>query len=440
MVVEIGKSSCDTTTDRESGLIRARTIAFYLPQFHRIPENDQWWGPGFTEWTSVKRSRPFFSGQRQPQLPGELGYYDLLDPSVHLRQQELARSHGVSAFCYYAYWFNGRRLLEKPLELVLADPTLRSQFLLCWANENWTRTWDGLDREVLVEQRHDAIADSAIVDDLAPYFADPRYLRIDGKPIFLVYRASILDDPVRTTDRLRERAVALGIGELFLAMVQTFGVWDPRPLGFDAAVEFPPHSLDSDLFRFHASITAAGVGEQVSKPGPEVSEMGAPPVFDPGEWKGAIFSYPRLMEWAMSKKTPNFLWFRGAMPSWDNTPRRMERGSAYFGDDPDIFQIWLERVLHYTYLFNHPREWLVFINSWNEWGEGAYLEPDFELGRRRLQAVEQAMANTDNLAAEVASIWEGGGPRPGDLIETARSYFNSSATLAREELCHWFRP
>jgi hypothetical protein len=398
----------------------ARTVAFYLPQFHRTRENDEWWGEGFTEWTSVRRSRPFFSGHRQPQIPGELGYYDLLDATVHHRQQELARSHGISAFCYYAYWFNGRRLLKKPVELVLRERDLSLPFLLCWANENWTRTWDGMDQEILVSQDHDAERDASIIDDLAPYLADARYVRVDEKPIFLIYRASMLNDPARTTDRLRERAAKLGIGELFLAMVQTFGAWDPRPLGFDAAVEFPPHNLESSLFRYAAA------------------EMSAPQVFDPDEWQGVIFNYPRIVEWAMSKSTPNFSWFRGVMPSWDNTPRRLERSSAFFGDEPDVFQIWLERALHYTYLFNHPREWLIFINSWNEWGEGAYLEPDFELGRRRLQAVQQATTNTQELACAVVSIWRAGGPRQGDLLETARSYFTSSATLAREELCHWF--
>jgi lipopolysaccharide biosynthesis protein len=412
--------SADQISDSERDRLGAQVVAFYLPQFHRIPENDKWWGEGFTEWSNVRRARPYFAGHRQPQLPGELGFYDLLDPQIHKRQQELAATHGISAFCYYAYWFNGRRLLERPLELVLHESELRSQFLICWANENWTRTWDGLDQEILVGQRHDPSADAAIIDDLEPMLCDPRYLKIRGKPVLLIYRSSILNDAMRTTDSLRERASALGIGDIYLGMVQSFGSWDPRPLGFDGAVEFPPHNSDSSLFRIAPT------------------EIDAPAIYDPNEWQGTIFSYPRMIEWMMSKNTPNFPWFRCVMPGWDNTARRLERASAFVGDRPELFQIWLERALHHTYLNNSPDEWLVFVNSWNEWGEGAYLEPDFELGRRKLEAIAQALENTDQLAQEVRSIWSSGKPVSGGLLETARTYMKSSAILAREELCRWY--
>ena len=207
---------------------RATVAAFYLPQFHRIAENDEWWGEGFTEWTNVRRSQPFFEHHRQPQLPGKLGYYDLLDPATHFQQQELAAKYGVGAFCYYIYWFGGRRLLEKPLDIVLQEQELPLNYFFCWANENWTRTWDGLDREMLVTQTHDKDRDARIMDDLAPHLADPRYHRVDGKPLLLIYRSSILDDPMRTTDNIRQRASALGVGEVHLAMVQSFDLWDPR--------------------------------------------------------------------------------------------------------------------------------------------------------------------------------------------------------------------
>jgi hypothetical protein len=203
-------------------------------------------------------------------------------------------------------------------------------------------------------------------------------------------------------------------------MVQSFGGWDPRPVGFDSAIEFPPHNWQSDLFR---------VADE---------ESDAPKVFDPATWEGGIYSYPRVIEWAMSKNIPEFTWFRGTMPSWDNTPRRLERASAFVHDTPQLFQTWLERALHYTYLFNEPKDWLVFVNSWNEWGEGAYLEPDFELGTARLEAVAAARRNTLPLANSVESIWRSGGPTDGDLLETSRAYFKSSAVLGREALCHWY--
>jgi hypothetical protein len=413
------ETSVDHSIASDGDVTRATVAAFYLPQFHPIPENDEWWGEGFTEWTNVRRSHPFFENHRQPQVPSSLGYYDLMDPSTHFKQQDLAAKYGVGAFCYYIYWFGGRRLLEKPLEIVLREKELPLNYFFCWANENWTKTWDGLDSEQLVTQSHDSVKDAAIIDDLAPYLADPRYQRIDGKPLLLIYRSSILDDSMRTTDNMRERADQLGLGELHLGMVQSFASWDPRPMGFDSAVEFPPHNQDSRLFRLDEGDTER------------------PAMVEEKEWKGDMYSYPRAMEWAMSKNLPDFLWFRGTIPAWDNTPRRMERSSVFVGDSPGLFQIWLERALHYTYLFNEPNHWLLFVNSWNEWGEGAYLEPDFELGLARLSALSAAIANTDALAASVGKLLASGNRRPGDLLDTARSYFHSSTILGREALSLW---
>ena len=398
---------------------RATVAAFYLPQFHRIPENDDWWGEGFTEWTNVRRSQPFFADHRQPQIPGKLGYYDLLDPSSHFQQQEMAAKYGVGAFCYYIYWFGGRRLLEGPLDIVLRERELPLNYFFCWANENWTRTWDGLESEKLVAQTHDKDRDAGIVDDLAPHLADPRYLRIDGKPLLLIYRSSILDDPMRTTDNIRRRADRLGLGELHLGMVQSFDLWDPRTMGFDSAVEFPPHNQSSDLFRL------------------EEEDSERPPMSDAEQWKGDLYSYPRLIEWAMSKPVPDFPWFRGVIPAWDNTPRRMDRASVFVGERPELFQTWVERALHYTYLFNEPSHWLLLVNSWNEWGEGAYLEPDFELGMARLSALSAAIANTDELANSVMQLLARHDRPRGDLLDVARSYFRSSAVLGREALGLW---
>ena len=417
--------SPDGADDRDSGaqplhdVPRATIAAFYLPQFHQIPENDAWWGEGFTEWSNVRRSQPFFNQHRQPHLPSAFGYYDLLDPSVHFQQQDLAAKYGVGAFCYYVYWFGGRRLLEKPLEIVLREQELPLNYFFCWANENWTRTWDGLDSELLVAQTHDKERDARIVDDLAPHLFDPRYQRIDGKPLLLVYRSSIMDDPMRTTDNIRERASQLGLGELHLGMVQSFASWDPRPLGFDSAIEFPPHNQSSRLFRL------------------DEEDRERPAITDAEEWRGDMYSYPRLIEWAMSKNIPEFLWFRGVVPAWDNTPRRMERSSVFVGETPELFQVWLERALHYTYLFNQPNHWLLFVNSWNEWGEGAYLEPDFELGTARLSALSAAIMNTDHLAASVNQLLTDGVRGQGDLLDVARSYFRSSAVLGREALGLW---
>jgi O-antigen biosynthesis protein len=384
----------------------ARVVAFYLPQFHPIPENDRWWGPGFTDWTNVRRARPWFDGHDQPRIPTSLGYYDLRDPDVHQAQAALARGNGVAAFCYYAYWFAGRRLLEQPLDLVGANPDLAMPYAICWANEPWSRRWDGSEHEILMPQRHSPQGDAAFIDDIGMHLADPRYLRIDGRPLLLIYRAGLLDDPLRTTDGLRERAVQLGLGDLYLAMVQSFGHWDPIGYGFDAAVEFPPHGS-----RAPRSTRLPGAAA------------------DDG-FRGTFTDYESVMVDAVSRPLPAHPWFRGVMPRWDDTPRRGPHATVYTGSTPALFRQWLEEALRFTYLFHRPAERLVFINAWNEWGEGAYLEPDASNGSAYLQAVEEALRSTRGYALETAQILQTGAQGNG-LLEAARRAWRARALSER---------
>ena len=183
-----------------------RPIAFYLPQFHPTPENDEWWGKGFTEWTNVTKARPLFPGHYQPQLPADMGFYDLRLPEAREAQAALAREYGIHGFCYYHYWFNGRRILERPFNEVLASGKPDFPFCLCWANENWTRVWDGGEKNVLLEQKYSHEDDLAHIESLIPAFRDERYIRIDGKPLFLVYRTGLLPNPARTAEIWREAA------------------------------------------------------------------------------------------------------------------------------------------------------------------------------------------------------------------------------------------
>lgn len=382
----------------------ARILAFYLPQFHPIPENDAWWGPGFTEWTNVRRARPWFEGHDQPREPSLLGYYDLRDPAVHFAQAELARRYGIGGFCYYAYWFGGRRLLEQPLAIVRSHADLGLPYAICWANEPWSRRWDGSEDQVLMAQRHAPDTDAQFIDDHAEHLADSRYVRIDGRPLLLIYRAALLSDPRRTTDSLRDRADRLGLGNLYLAMVQSFGQTDPRPVGFDAAVEFPPHGYER----------TGWLGPSVSRPRPFEG-------FD-----GDIRDYEAVADAAMSRDTTPYPWFRGVMPDWDNTPRRGAAAVVYARSSPDRFRVWLESALRFTYLFRPVPERLLFVNAWNEWGEGAYLEPDVSHGRRYLEAISNALASSQPIAVDTARQMERG-PQGARELEAARAAWRASA-------------
>lgn len=346
-----------------------RLIAFYLPQFHPIPENDAWWGEGFTEWTHVVRARPSWDGHDQPREPGPLGYYDLRDPAVARAQIRLARAHGIHGFCYHTYWFGGRRLLEGPLERVLADPSLDLPFCVCWANENWTRRWDGLEKEVLIAQKHSSRDDLAFLEAMAPLLRDPRYIRVRGRPLLVVYRPELLPRPRATAERWRRHARKLGIEEPYLVNAHSVpGLVDPRPIGFDASVEFPPHQ--NPLRDVSAEVRA----------------------LDPG-FKGHIFDYRACVregEARLSRSWPYPL-FPAVMPRWDNTPRRRQAGTAFVHADPDAYQRWLTAACRRAARRADPEERLVFINAWNEWGEGAYLEPDARWGTAYLEATRKAL-------------------------------------------------
>lgn len=228
-----------STSDSDCETHGVQLIAIHLPQFHPVPENNRWWEPGFTEWTNVTKARPVFPGHYQPQLPGDLGYYDLRLPEARQAQAEMAKKYGISAFCYYHYWFNGKRILERPVDDIVKSGEPDFPFCLCWANENWTRTWDGRDREVLLEQTYSSDDDRNHIRSLIPTLSDPRYLRIEGKLALFIYRADLLPDAASTASIWREEVRNAGLGELFLGAFVTRQV-DLATWGFDVAVEFVP--------------------------------------------------------------------------------------------------------------------------------------------------------------------------------------------------------
>ena len=371
----------NATSDRGTGDLR--TIAFYLPQFHPITENDAWWGAGFTEWRNVVQARSLFPGHYQPHLPADLGFYDLRVPETREAQAEMARANGVSGFCYYHYWFNGRRLLERPFDEVLRSGRPDFPFCLCWANENWTRRWDGMEKEVLLGQQHSPEDDHAHVESLLSAFADPRYIKIDGRPLFLVYRTHLLPDPERTARIWRERVRAAGLPDLYLARVEGHGPEvDPRTIGFDATVEFAPDWKFLPrrwYWRDEWNLTVRA-SHFLQKAG----------LMSTAYRDHLVYSYPELARRMQTRPKVAYTRFRCATPGWDNSARRRLGAQIFRDSTPEHYEVWLRALVQETLTDRQGDERIVFINAWNEWAEGNHLEPDRRWGNQYLQATARA--------------------------------------------------
>lgn len=349
-----------------------KTIAFYLPQFHPIPENDKWWGKGFTEWTNVTRAYPLFSGHNQPRLPADLGFYDLRLAEVRNEQTKLARQYGLYGFCYHYYWFAGKKLLDLPLTRMLETKEPDFPFCICYANENWTRRWDGQEDDILMKQEHGTESDRAFIHDVIKIFKDERYIKIKNRPVMLVYRTALFPDMLSTTRIWREEAKKAGFDDLYLCKCQTFGDFeDPSKSGFDACVEFPPHGLNI---------------------GPKTEYENAARASSP-HFNGRIFDYEEAALQLMTRQWPEYKLFKTVMLGWDNSARKGLNAHIFHNFSVEVYERWLSKVMKRTVAQHPVEERFVFVNAWNEWAEGTYLEPDQRFGHEYLAATGRAIAS-----------------------------------------------
>jgi lipopolysaccharide biosynthesis protein len=369
-----GFRSPDYATDRSQGvdgsLCDVKLIAYYLPQFHPFAENDEWWGKGFTEWTNVTKAVPRFVGHYQPKLPSDLGFYDLRNVETMRDQAEMAKKFGISGFCFHFYWFGGKRLMETPILNFLATKDIDFNYSLCWANENWSRRWDGAEHELLIGQKHSPEDDLAFLKYVSKYFADPRYIKIDGKPVLTIYRPDILPDAKATVARWRAAVKKLGFPGIYLVATNSFGFSDYGKYGFDALSEFPPHALESEV-----------VNHKITK-------------YD-SRYAGGVFDYQNLVKsQIVRKKFPKGVVFPGVMPAWDNVARRPLAGHVFHNSSPAAYRDWLMSAIGRARQTNPVNQRIVMINAWNEWAEGAFLEPDRLNGYSYLWATASAIESS----------------------------------------------
>jgi SAM-dependent methyltransferase/glycosyltransferase involved in cell wall biosynthesis len=358
-----------------------KLIAFYLPQFHPFPENDEWWGKGFTEWTNVGKALPNYFGHYQPHCPIHHGYYDLRVPEVMEEQAKLAKEYGIYGFSYYFYWFGGKVLMDTPLKLMLANKKVDIPFCLTWANENWSRRWDGMENDILIAQNHSDEDSLAFIRHLVKYFKDERYIRIDGKPVLIIYRANIIPNMAATAKIWRDEMLKYDIPGLYLVSVQVFGVDSPKEFDFDASVEFSP----------------------LNAPGADISHELE--IVNP-EFRGHIYSYERLVAKAKSIEEPDYKLFRTAILSWDNTARRQNNSQLFHGFSLRFYKQWLSWIVNKVCA--NPKymadEKIVFVNAWNEWAEGTHLEPDQEFGYGYLQTTYDVLRHSEDLSHQIVGV------------------------------------
>lgn len=360
-----------------------RIIAINLPQFHPFKENEEWWGKGFTEWTNVTKAKPRFKGHYQPHLPTDTGFYDLRLPEAREMQAEMARKYGIYGFCYYHYWFNGKLLMERPLREIVESGNPDFPFMICWANENWSRAWDGSENEILIEQSYSAEDDKNHINYLLDnIILDKRYIKIDGKPIIAIYKSTLFPNIKSTIQIWRDEARLRGI-ELYICRFESFNTKGEEYLksGFDAAIEFQPQTDRT---------------EYLNSQNRKIKNI--PKVFfrkfltHLKGYSNLHISYEDYINYMISRPQVEYKRYPCVMPMWDNSARKVNNYMAFLGSTPELYKKWLSDV-YYKFKPYSKEENLIFINAWNEWAEGNHLEPDLMWGRSYLEKTKEVIMN-----------------------------------------------
>lgn len=355
-----------------------RAIAIHLPQFHPIPENDRWWGEGFTEWTNVAKAKPLFKDHYQPHLPADVGFYDLRLEETREYQAHLANEYGIDGFCFYHYWFNGKRVLQRPLDDMISSGKPVFPFMLCWANENWTRRWDGKDHEVLLRQEYSTEDDAHHMKFLCEhFFSDSRYIRVQDKPFFVVYRPTLNPQMKETLETWRNVARQMGLGELYLGYMRTKeATVELENSGFDCAIDFQPDFRD----------LTPRIREHIWNRTLHKFRLRKSPLIE-----NRVFDYEAYAKKMMEERKIHPQVFPGITPMWDNTARRKTGATILKGSNPGLYKKWLTHIVS-EYKRVDADDKFVFLNAWNEWAEGNHLEPCHRWGRQYLQATKDALS------------------------------------------------
>ncbi|MFQ3576725.1 MAG: glycoside hydrolase family 99-like domain-containing protein [Cytophagales bacterium] len=357
---------------------KVRPIAIHLPQFHPFKENNEWWGEGFTEWTNVTKARPRFDGHYQPHLPTETGLYDLRVPEVREMQASMALAHGIEGFCYYHYWFNGKRLMNQPLDEILKSKKPDFPFMFCWANENWSRRWDGEDSQLLIKQDYSTEDDIQHIRFLGEsFFKDDRYIKVEGKPFFVVYRPANFPDIKKTAELWRYEMYKMGFKGIYLGYMNGFDYKkDPKDIGFDCAIDFQP-----DFYSFPKPVNNymtfwEKIGLKKYRPNNRVDRH---------------FDYLQIMDIMLRNwKSKSYKIYPSLFPMWDNSARRKKGAEIIINSSPDAYENWLSEILRSFKPYTNEENF-IFINAWNEWAEGNHLEPCVKYGNQYLEVTRNVL-------------------------------------------------